>query len=123
MRSTTTRKEERGARVLARAALCLPLRRGGEGRVSYRERWLDSGSSGGGSTGSGSLGDQQSRALGVGLSDPAALRLFGWGLDYSRSETRYDERATRDVEQEVARGTLFINLDPQFRLRAIGGYE
>ena len=96
---------------------------GGEGRVSYRERWLDSGSSGGGSTGSGSLGDQQSRALGVGLSDPAALRLFGWGLDYSRSETRYDERATRDVEQEVARGTLFINLDPQFRLRAIGGYE
>lgn len=104
-----------------------PFGAAGQGQVSYRERWLDSGSSsegsGGGSTGSSGLGDQQSRTLGVGLSDPAALRLFGWGLDYSRSETRYDERATRDVEQEVARGTLFINLDPQFRLRAIGGYE
>ncbi|HRV77588.1 MAG TPA: TIGR03016 family PEP-CTERM system-associated outer membrane protein, partial [Thauera sp.] len=84
-----------------------PFGAAGQGQVSYRERWLDSGSSsegsGGGSAGSSGLGDQQSRTLGVGLSDPAALRLFGWGLDYSRSETRYDERATRDVEQEVAR--------------------
>ena len=90
---------------------------GGEGQVNYRERWL------GGGTSSGGLGGQRAQTLGVGLSHPVALRLFGWSLDFSRSETRYDENATRDVEQELARGTLFINIDPQFRLRAIGGYE
>jgi uncharacterized protein (PEP-CTERM system associated) len=87
----------------------------GQGNIGYQQRWLTGGSN--------TLGDRETGTWRVGLSDPVALRLFGWGLDYARTDTRYDEDAARDVTEEVGRATLFINIDPQFRLRAIGGYE
>lgn len=88
---------------------------GGQGEVVYRERWLD-GASGG-------LDRQRSQMASIGLSDPSASRLFGWGVDYSRTQTTYDTQTARDLEEDDARATLFVNLDPQFRLRAIAGYE
>lgn len=87
----------------------------GQGSMGYQQRWLTGGSN--------TLGDRETGTWRVGLSDPVGLRLFGWGLDYVRTETTYDENATRDVTEEIGRATLFINIDPQFRLRAIGGYE
>lgn len=87
----------------------------GQGNIGYQQRWLTGGSN--------TLGDRDTGTWRVGLSDPVALRLFGWGLDYTRTDTQYDEGANQDVTEEVGRGTLFINIDPQFRLRAIGGYE
>ena len=87
----------------------------GEGRIGYQQRWLTGGDS--------TLGDQRSGTWQASVTDPVALRLFGWGLDYVRTDTRYDEGSNRDVEQEVGRATLFVNIDPQFRVRAIGGYE
>lgn len=87
----------------------------GQGNIGYQQRWLTGGSN--------TLGDRETGTWRVGLSDPVALRLFGWGLDYTRTDTSYDEDAARDVTEEVGRATLFINIDPQFRLRAIGGYE
>ena len=87
----------------------------GQGNIGYQQRWLTGGSN--------TLGDRETGTWRVGVSDPVALRLFGWGLDYTRTDTQYDEGANRDVMEEVGRGTLFINIDPQFRLRAIGGYE
>lgn len=87
----------------------------GQGNIGYQQRWLTGGSN--------TLGDRETGTWRVGLSDPVALRLFGWGLDYTRTDTQYDEGSNQDVTEEVGRGTLFINIDPQFRLRAIGGYE
>lgn len=87
----------------------------GQGNIGYQQRWLTGGSN--------TLGDRETATWRVGLSDPVALRLFGWGLDYVRTDTSYDEDVTRDLTEEVGRATLFINLDPQFRVRAIGGYE
>ena len=87
----------------------------GEGNIGYEERWLTGGSD--------TLGDQRSGSLRASIADPVSFRLFGWGLDYSRTDTSYDEGDSRDVTEEIGRGTLFINVDPQFRLRAIGGYE
>ena len=87
----------------------------GEGNIGYQQRWLTGGNN--------TLGDRETSTWQFGLADPVALRLFGWGLNYVRTDTRYDEGDTRDVMQEIGRATLFINIDPQFRLRAIGGYE
>ena len=85
------------------------------GSVRYKSSWLDSGGS--------TIGGQRTNQLTAQASDPAALRLFGWGLNYSRSESEYDSSASRNVTDEASRATLYINLTPQFRLRAIGGYE
>lgn len=87
----------------------------GVGNIGYQQRWLSGGDE--------ALGDRTTGTWNVGVADPVALRLFGWGLDYQRTDTQYDEGDTRDLMQEIGRATLFINLDPQFRLRAIGGYE
>lgn len=87
----------------------------GLGNIGYQERWL--------SGGDNALGDRRTSTWSANVADPVALRLFGWGLDYLRTDTRYDEGDTRDLMQEIGRGTLFINLDPQFRVRAIAGYE
>ncbi len=85
------------------------------GSLRYKASWLDSGGS--------AVGGQRLNELTAQASDPAAVRLFGWGLNYSRSESEYDASTSRDVTEEVGRATLFINLTPQLRLRAIGGYE
>ena len=87
----------------------------GAGRLGYESRWLQGGNN--------TLGDRQQHRWTLGLSDPGALRLFGWGVDYVRTDTRYEEGLGRDVMQETGRATLFVNLDPQFRVRLIGGYE
>ncbi len=85
------------------------------GSVRYRARWFQSSGD--------TLGDQRVGTWNAQLSDPSAFRLFGWGLDYERSDTTYSDRANRDVMEEAGRGTLFVNLSPQFRLRGIAGYE
>ena len=87
----------------------------GEGNIGYQQRWFTGGDD--------TQEDQETSTLQFGLSDPVARRLFGWGLNYELTDTRYDEGDTRDLEEEIGRATLFINIDPQFRLRAIGGYE
>ena len=87
----------------------------GEGNIGYQQRWFTGGDD--------TQEDRETSTLQFGLSDPVARRLFGWGLTYTRTDTSYDEDDSRDVMQEIGRATLFINIDPQFRLRAIGGYE
>lgn len=86
-----------------------------QGSIRYLSRWLESG----GSAASNQRLDQWTAQA----SSPAATRVFGWGLDFSRSKTEYDDSLSRDVTQETGRATLFINVTPQFRLRVIGGHE
>lgn len=86
-----------------------------EGLVRYQSRWY--------SGGSNTFGDQRIDRWTAKITDPAAFRLFGWQADYQRTDTEYDNKAYRALSEEIARGTLFINLTPQFRLRAIAGYE
>ncbi|MGE0014042.1 MAG: TIGR03016 family PEP-CTERM system-associated outer membrane protein, partial [Azoarcus sp.] len=85
------------------------------GSVRYKASWLESGGS--------TIGNQRLNELTAQASDPAAVRLFGWGLSYSRSESEYDNSASRNVTEEIGRATLYVNLTPQFRLRVIGGHE
>ena len=86
-----------------------------KGSVSYKSSWLDSSGT--------TVGGERLNEFAAQASDPSALRLFGWGLNYSRGETKYDNALNGDVTEEIGRATLYINLTPQFRLRAIGGHE
>lgn len=86
-----------------------------EGLVRYQSRWV--------SGGRNTFGDQQIDRWQARLGDPSAVRLLGWQADYERTDTDYEERRYRALSEEIARATLFVNLSPQLRLRAIVGYE
>lgn len=90
------------------------------GTLSYLSRWLDSSGR--------TLGSQRTGTATAQIADPAATRLFGWGLDYRRNDTRYadadtDNARSGDRAQETARATLYIRVSPELRLRAIAGHE
>lgn len=84
------------------------------GVLSYQARWLDS---------ERATNDQRLGQWSASLGNATAFGVFGWGVNYQRSDTAYGGSGSPDVTQEVARATLFINVTPQFRLRAIGGRE
>lgn len=86
-----------------------------DGLMRYQSRHV--------SGGRNTFGDQQIDRWEARLSDPGAFRLLGWQADYERTDTDYQDRRYRALSEEIARATLFINLSPQFRLRAIAGYE
>lgn len=85
------------------------------GSVRYRSRWLESGGS--------TVSDQRLEQWTAQLANPGAMKVFGWGLDYTRSRNEYGDNLGRDSTLEIGRATLFINLSPQVRLRAIAGRE
>lgn len=85
------------------------------GILRYLARWLEGGG--------GALSGQRLGEWSLQLSDPGYGRLFGWGVDYRHGRTEYDDRAFGEVTEAAGRATLFVNLSPQFRLRAIGGHE
>lgn len=82
--------------------------------LAYRARWLDSG---------GELGSQRVGQWLANAGNATAFGYFGWGANYSRTDTAYGSSGTTDVSQEVARGILYINVSPQLRLSLIGGHE
>ncbi|QDF98679.1 TIGR03016 family PEP-CTERM system-associated outer membrane protein [Azoarcus sp. DD4] len=90
-----------------------------EGSLGYLSRWVDSGGS--------ALGQQRLSQWTAQAGSPSAFRVLGWGLNYSRSDSDYGSSTTsggsNSVNKEVGRATLYINVTPQFRLRAIGGRE
>ncbi|NMG63914.1 TIGR03016 family PEP-CTERM system-associated outer membrane protein [Azoarcus indigens] len=83
-------------------------------KLGYMSRWYDGGNNLKGSR----LGQWTGQVM-----DPAPQRLFGWGVDYTRSETEFDNSVNARGIQEAGRATLYINVTPQFRLRAIAGHE
>ncbi|WP_168734342.1 TIGR03016 family PEP-CTERM system-associated outer membrane protein [Pseudothauera nasutitermitis] len=85
-----------------------------EAMLRYQTRWMD---------GQGVLDRQQMERWNARAGNATAFGLFGWGVDYSRTDTAYGGSGRRDVSQEVSRATLFINVTPQFRARLIGGHE
>lgn len=89
-----------------------------DGTVSYTSRWLDSG---------GELGQRRLDQWTAVAGSPTAFRLFGWGLSYSRNRSDQGSGLTGSAggesKEESGRATLYINVTPQFRLRAIGGRE
>ena len=87
----------------------------GQGTVRYLSTWLDAGGT--------TANNQRQDTLTAQLSDPSAARLFGWGLDYSKSRSEYDSTLRDAVTLETLRATLYTNLSPQFRFRVIGGRE
>lgn len=86
-----------------------------DGVVGYRTRWLDGGR--------GNLSAARLDQWTASLSNPNALGRIGWGANYVRSRNYYDDSQIPDVTVEVARGTVFYNLSPQFRLRGVVGHE
>lgn len=85
------------------------------GSVRYSSRGV--------SSGSGALGDQRSDTWDVAVSDPGGLRFLGWGVAYSRTDTDSGGALRGTRSEEAVRGTLYGNVSPQFRLRAIAGHE
>ena len=94
----------------------LEFRFGGDGRgtLGYMSRWLDGG---------GAIDRRRVDEWRANLADPTSFGRFGWGFDYWRSDTRFDDAADSEVFQETARATLFATVSPQLRLRAIVGHE
>lgn len=86
-----------------------------QGSVGYRSRWLDSGRSG--------LSAARLGQWNADLQNPTAFGRFGWGTNYVRTRTYYDDSELRDVTQDVGRFTLFYNHSPQLRFRGIVGRE
>lgn len=82
--------------------------------LAYRARWLDSG---------GELGSQRVGQWLANADNATAFGYFGWGANYSRTDTDYGSSGTTDVSQEEARGILYANVSPQLRLAMIAGYE
>lgn len=82
--------------------------------LRYQARWLD---------GADTLSRQRLGQWSARAGNATAFGYLGWGVDYTRSDTSYGSSGSRDVRQEVARATLFVNVTPQVRLRLIGGRE
>lgn len=85
------------------------------GSIAYTARWLESGGS--------AINTQRLEQWAAQLGDSNAGGLFGWGVNYNRIDTESDDSLSRSASQQTGRATLFINVSPQVRLRAIGGYE
>lgn len=74
------------------------------------------------SSGSG-VSNQGNGTLNVSLSDPTAGGLFGWAVDYQRSDNSYQGNQQRDVSDTSLTGTLTYHVTRQFSLRATAGRE
>ena len=111
--STDKRSETRTWSIGPRLEFSL----GGDARgsVRYLSRWIDSGSQG--------LGDQHLQRWTAEASDPTAFGRVGWGLSYTRSDSKTDSESTRDRTSDIGRANVFLNVSPQLRLRGIAGYE
>jgi len=83
-------------------------------KLGYTARWYDGGNS--------LKGARMGQWVGQ-VMDPAPQRLFGWGVDYTRNETEFENSVNDRGIQDAGRATLYINLTPQFRFRAIVGHE
>lgn len=81
--------------------------------VRYNSQALSSGS-GTSSQGNGTLN--------VSVGDPTAGELFGWSVDYLRSDTGY-QGDQRNVSDNSLTGTLTYRVTPQFSLRTTAGLE
>ncbi len=86
------------------------------GSVGYMSRWYDAGA------GNSSMKEERFSQWQGRIGDPGRGRRLGWDASYLRGETTYSQGG-QDAVQGIGRGTLFINLAPQFRLRAIAGHE
>lgn len=85
-----------------------------DGTASYRQTWYD----GGGSTLGRDVGSSS-----VGLSNPDAFGRFGWGVQYNRTDTTYDDAADSELMQETTRGTLYLNASRKLRFFGTVGHE
>jgi uncharacterized protein (PEP-CTERM system associated) len=94
----------------------LHFRLGGEtqARLSYKLNWFD----GGRAALQRTIGNTVAH-----LGNPRAFGPAGWALDYTRSDTSYDDAANNEVSQETARASLYYALTPQLRVRGIVGRE
>lgn len=85
------------------------------GTASYMTRWM---------SGGGGLGNQRDSDLNAQLSNPVQFGRVGWGLSYSRSESDSGRAGTSGSSSaESVRGTLYVTVTPQFRLRGTVGHE
>jgi uncharacterized protein (PEP-CTERM system associated) len=85
-----------------------------QGMLRYHSSWLDSGQKG--------FGEQRQNQWMGQLGNPQASRLIGWDASYQDTDTHYGSTG-QDVNQKLGRATMYVNLNPQFRLRFTGGYE
>ncbi|BAL25908.1 hypothetical protein AZKH_3623 [Azoarcus sp. KH32C] len=84
------------------------------GQVLYSSHWM---------SGGGGFRSRRESKWNAALSNPRQFGALGWGLQYDRSETENSQAGQGSAPRESGRATLFATLTPQFRMRAIGGYE
>lgn len=85
------------------------------GTASYMTRWM---------SGGGGLGNRRDSDLNAQVSNPVQFGRVGWGVSYSRSESDSGRAGTTGGStEETVRGTLYVTVTPQFRLRGIVGRE
>lgn len=85
-----------------------------EGVVRYRSNWLDSGQNG--------FGKQHQNLWTGQLGNARATRFVGWDVSYQDARTYYSS-SRQETSQKLGRATMYVNLNPQFRLRFTGGHE
>ena len=85
------------------------------GTASYMTRWM---------SGGGGLDNRRDSDLNAQVSNPVQFGRVGWGVSYSRAESDSGRAGTTgSSSEETVRGTLFVTVTPQFRLRGIVGHE
>lgn len=82
--------------------------------LGYRARWLDSG---------GDLGRQRVGQWLANVDHSKAFNMFGWALNYGRTDTAYGRDGVADVSDEQLRGILYFNASRQWRLALVAGHE
>lgn len=87
----------------------------GQARLGYELRALTGGND--------SLSNTREQRWTLSVEDTSALRFIGWGFNYQHLDTRYKGDRGRDVAEEIARALLYVNLDPQYRLKFSAGHE
>lgn len=76
------------------------------------------------STGGSGLSNSQADRIQLGLNSGSAFKALGWGLNYSKGKTSYENTVhTPAIDTEVISGNLSYPVTPKFRLIATGGYE
>lgn len=78
------------------------------------------------STGVGGLSDSQMDRINLRLNSGPAFKTLGWGLNYSKQKTTYDNTANilaQNLDNEIVSGNLRYTVMPRFSLTATGGYE
>lgn len=111
--NTDRRDETRSFAIAPRAEFALGSY--ANASILYRQTWLNGGSN--------VLGSQRQGQWNANLNSARAFGPLSWGLNYTRSDSKYSSDSEQDRRVESARATLFYAVTPQLRVNTNVGRE